>query len=98
MRGFGNLMIVDHGENYLSIYANTEALLKQVSDVVIAGEALATTGSSAGREETGSYSELRHLGRALHPSRRSKWKKAPPPHTTAPRHRTSPCRPRPSRS
>ena len=30
MRGFGNLLIVDHGENYLSIYANNETLLKQV--------------------------------------------------------------------
>jgi len=69
MRGFGNLMIVDHGENYLSIYANTEALLKQVGDAVAAGEPLATTGSSGGREETGLYFELRHLGRAFDPLR-----------------------------
>jgi septal ring factor EnvC (AmiA/AmiB activator) len=69
MRGFGNLMIVDHGENYLSIYANAEALLKQVGDAVAAGEALATTGSSGGHEETGLYFELRHLGRAFDPLR-----------------------------
>ncbi|HYR34714.1 MAG TPA: peptidoglycan DD-metalloendopeptidase family protein [Burkholderiales bacterium] len=69
MRGFGNLMIVDHGENYLSIYANTESLLKTVGDVVAAGEALATTGSSGGNEETGLYFELRHLGRAFDPLR-----------------------------
>jgi septal ring factor EnvC (AmiA/AmiB activator) len=37
MRGFGNLLILDHGENYLTIYANNEALLKQVGDVVEAG-------------------------------------------------------------
>ena len=67
MRGFGNLMIVDHGENYLSIYANAEALLKTVGDAVGPGEPLATTGSSGGREETGLYFELRHLGRAFDP-------------------------------
>jgi septal ring factor EnvC (AmiA/AmiB activator) len=67
MRGFGNLMIVDHGENYLSIYANNESLLKQVGDAVLAGEPLATTGASGGNEETGLYFELRHLGRAFDP-------------------------------
>ena len=67
MRGFGNLMIVDHGENYLSIYANAESLLKQVGDAVAMGEPLATTGASGGREETGLYFELRHLGRAFDP-------------------------------
>ena len=38
MRGFGNLLIVDHGEGYLSIYANNESLLKQVGDAVAPGE------------------------------------------------------------
>ena len=69
MRGFGNLTIVDHGENYLSIYANNESLLKQVGDAVSAGEPIATTGSSGGNAETGLYFELRHLGRAFDPLR-----------------------------
>jgi septal ring factor EnvC (AmiA/AmiB activator) len=69
MRGFGNLLIVDHGESYLSIYANNEALLKQVGEPVAAGETLALTGSSGGNEETGLYFELRHLGRAFDPLR-----------------------------
>jgi septal ring factor EnvC (AmiA/AmiB activator) len=69
MRGFGNLMILDHGENYLSIYANNEALLKTVGDVVAVGDTLATTGASGGNEETGLYFELRHLGRAFDPLR-----------------------------
>lgn len=69
MRGFGNLMIVDHGEAYLSIYANNESLLKQVGENVTAGEAVATTGSSGGNEETGLYFEMRHLGRAFDPLR-----------------------------
>jgi len=67
MRGFGNLIIVDHGENYLSIYANAESLLKQVGDIVSSGEPLATSGSSGGNQETGLYFELRHLGRAFDP-------------------------------
>ena len=69
MRGFGNLLILDHGEAYLSIYANNESLLKQVGDVVTVGEAVATTGASGGNEETGLYFELRHLGRAFDPLR-----------------------------
>jgi murein hydrolase activator len=69
MRGFGNLLIVDHGENYLSIYANNESLLKTVGDVVTTGDTLATTGASGGNEETGLYFELRHLGRAFDPLR-----------------------------
>ncbi|HEX7054096.1 MAG TPA: peptidoglycan DD-metalloendopeptidase family protein [Burkholderiales bacterium] len=72
MRGFGNLLILDHGENYLSIYANNEALLKQVGDVVEGGEPLALTGASGGNEETGLYFELRHLGRPFDPR---KWVK-----------------------
>jgi murein hydrolase activator len=69
MRGFGNLLILDHGEAYLSIYANTESLLKQVGERVSAGEAVATTGASGGNEQTGLYFEMRHLGRAFDPLR-----------------------------
>jgi septal ring factor EnvC (AmiA/AmiB activator) len=69
MRGFGNLLILDHGENYLSIYANNESLLRLVGESVSAGDAVATTGASGGSEETGLYFELRHLGRAFDPLR-----------------------------
>jgi septal ring factor EnvC (AmiA/AmiB activator) len=69
MRGFGNLLILDHGEAYLSIYANAESLLKQVGDRVSSGEAVATTGASGGNEQTGLYFEMRHLGRAFDPLR-----------------------------
>jgi septal ring factor EnvC (AmiA/AmiB activator) len=69
MRGFGNLLIVDHGEAYLSIYANNESLLKQTGDPVAAGEAVATVGASGGNEQSGLYFELRHLGQAFDPMR-----------------------------
>jgi len=67
MRGFGNLLIVDHGESYLSIYANNESVLKELGDAVVPGETIATTGSSGGNEQTGLYFEMRHLGRAFDP-------------------------------
>jgi septal ring factor EnvC (AmiA/AmiB activator) len=67
MRGFGNLLIVDHGDAFLSIYGNNESLLKQTGDTVMLGEAVATVGQSGGNEETGLYFELRHLGRPFDP-------------------------------
>jgi septal ring factor EnvC (AmiA/AmiB activator) len=67
MRGFGNLLIVDHGEAFLSIYGNNESLLKQTGDSVTLGEAVATVGQSGGNEQTGLYFELRHLGRPFDP-------------------------------
>jgi septal ring factor EnvC (AmiA/AmiB activator) len=69
MRGFGNLLIVDHGETYLSVYGNNEALLKQPGDAVAAGDPIATVGSTGGSAETGLYFELRHLGKAFDPLR-----------------------------
>ena len=67
MRGFGNLLIVDHGEKYLSVYANNESLLKQVGDPVAAGEPIATVGATGGSEQSGLYFELRHLGKPFDP-------------------------------
>jgi len=67
MRGFGNLLIVDHGSSYLSIYANNDALLKQVGDEVSTGQTIATVGNSGGNPESGLYFELRHQGKPLDP-------------------------------
>lgn len=67
MRGFGNLVIVDHGDAFLSIYGNNESLLKQTGDAVAQGEPLATVGQSGGNEQTGLYFELRHLGKPFDP-------------------------------
>ncbi len=67
MRGYGNLLIVDHGDAFLSVYGNNESLLKQTGDTVTLGETVATVGQSGGNEETGLYFELRHLGRPFDP-------------------------------
>jgi septal ring factor EnvC (AmiA/AmiB activator) len=74
MRGFGNLLIVDHGEAFLSIYGNNESLLKQTGDTVSLGEPLATVGHSGGNVQTGLYFELRHQGRPFDPLRWAKLK------------------------
>lgn len=65
--GFGNLMIVDHGAKYLSVYAYNQSLLKQVGDAVSAGEAIATVGATGGQVEPGLYFEIRHEGKPVNP-------------------------------
>jgi septal ring factor EnvC (AmiA/AmiB activator) len=67
MRGFGNLLIVDHGDAYLSIYGNNDALLKQVGQAVRGGETIATVGNSGGNPDSGLYFELRHQGQPIDP-------------------------------
>jgi len=67
MRGFGNLLIVDHGDAYLSIYGNNDSLLKQVGEAVKGGERVATVGNSGGNSESGLYFELRHRGQPIDP-------------------------------
>lgn len=69
MRGFGNLIIVDHGGSYLSVYGNNDALLKQVGDPLRGGEVIAAAGNSGGNPESGLYFELRHNGQPLDPLR-----------------------------
>ena len=68
MRGFGNLIIVDHGSEYLSIYGNNQTLLKHAGDTVRAGDQIASAGNTGGNEESGLYFELRHLGKAFDPA------------------------------
>ena len=67
LRGFGNLIIVDHGEGYMSLYSNNESLYKQVGDAVRPGDALASVGNSGGQTETGLYFEMRHKSRPFNP-------------------------------
>lgn len=67
MRGFGNLLIVDHGDSYLSIYGNNDSLLKQVGQAVKGGETVATVGNSGGNPDSGLYFELRHQGQPIDP-------------------------------
>jgi septal ring factor EnvC (AmiA/AmiB activator) len=67
MRGFGNLLILDHGAGYLTVYGNNQSLLKTVGDRVVGGEVVGTVGSSGGEAHSGLYFEIRHQGAALDP-------------------------------
>lgn len=67
LRGFGNLIIIDHGGGYMSLYGYNETLLKQVGDNVNAGDRIAVTGASGGQSEPGLYFEIRFQGRPLDP-------------------------------
>jgi len=67
LRGFGNLMILDHGNGYMSLYGNNETLLKQVGDTTRGGDTIATVGNSGGNPDSGLYFELRHKGKPFDP-------------------------------
>jgi septal ring factor EnvC (AmiA/AmiB activator) len=67
LRGFGNLIIVDHGNQYMTIYGNNQAVLKHAGDVVKTGDLIASAGNSGGNEQSGLYFEMRHQGRAFDP-------------------------------
>ena len=67
LRGFGNLLIIDHGKGYMSLYGNNETLYKQVGDILRGGDTVAAVGNSGGNENSGVYFELRHRGVPLDP-------------------------------
>jgi len=67
LRGFGFLVIVDHGGGYMSLYGHNEALERQAGDWAPAGEIIATVGDSGGQAETTLYFEIRHNGIPLNP-------------------------------
>ena len=66
-RGFGLLTIIDHGNGFMSLYAHSDVLYKQIGDTVTAGETIATTGRSGGQTESGLYFEIRSNGTAIDP-------------------------------
>jgi septal ring factor EnvC (AmiA/AmiB activator) len=67
LRGFGNLLILDHDDGFLSVYGNNQSLLRQPGDEARAGEVVATVGNSGGNPESGLYFELRHRGQVFDP-------------------------------
>jgi murein hydrolase activator len=67
LRGFGNLMILDHGNGLLSVYGNNETLLRGIGDSVQAREVIAAVGSTGGSQDSGLYFELRYQGKPFDP-------------------------------
>jgi septal ring factor EnvC (AmiA/AmiB activator) len=69
LAGMGLLVIVDHGDGYLSLYGYNETILKDTGDWVAPGDAIATVGDSGGQAESSLYFELRRGKRAENPRR-----------------------------
>lgn len=68
MTGYGLLLIVDHGNSYMSLYANNDALLKDAGDAVKRGDAVGSVGSSGGQGRPALYFELRRNGQPVNPN------------------------------
>ncbi|MEB3901647.1 murein hydrolase activator EnvC [Pseudomonas putida] len=68
LRGAGLLVILDHGNGYLSLYGHNQSLLKSAGDIVKAGEAISTVGDSGGQDSSGLYFAIRQQGRPTDPA------------------------------
>lgn len=69
LRGFGLLVIVDHGDGFMTLYGHNQSLFKEAGDWVEVDEPIALVGSSGGRERSGVYFAIRHQGRPVDPSK-----------------------------
>ncbi len=67
MKGFGLLIIIDHGEQFMTLYGNNDSLLKNTGDTVSAGEVIAQSGDQGVRQTAGLYFEVRHKGSPTNP-------------------------------
>lgn len=70
LRGFGLLLIISHGDGYMSLYGHNQVLYRETGDWVTAGDVIATVGDSGGQNRTGLYFEIRIAGK---PSDPQKW-------------------------
>lgn len=69
LRGFGLLLIVDHGDGYMTLYGHNQSLFKEAGDWVDTNEPIALVGSSGGRERSGVYFGIRHQGKPVNPAK-----------------------------
>lgn len=69
LRGMGNLVIIDHGNSYLSLYGHNESLFKSAGEWVESGDIISSIGNSGGQSQTGLYFEIRKKGKPQDPTR-----------------------------
>ena len=69
LNGYGMMIILDHGEGYMSLYAHNQSVIKEVGDWTEANEVIATVGDSGGQKHSGLYFEIRHNGKPDNPVR-----------------------------
>ena len=65
--GFGNVLVIDHGRGYLSLYGNNKSLNKHVGQHVNSGDVIASSGNSGNTGAAGVYFEIRKAGRPVNP-------------------------------
>ena len=68
LRGYGMLLIIDHGEGWMSLYGRNQAVLAEVGDWIQPGETVALAGDSGGSGPPGLYFQIRHEGRPIDPA------------------------------
>lgn len=69
LRGHGLLIIVDHGDGYMSLYAHNQVLLKETGEWVLPDEPIAKVGNTGGQDDHALYFEIRHNGKPTNPKR-----------------------------
>ncbi len=69
LRGAGLLVIVDHGDGYLSLYGHNQSLLSKPGDIVQAGQAISTVGNTGGRDQPALYFAIRQKGQPADPAK-----------------------------
>lgn len=69
LRGYGLLLIIDHGDGYMSLYGHNQSLFKETGDWLEAGEVIGLVGSSGAQSEAGIYFGIRRQGKAVNPAR-----------------------------
>ena len=69
LRGFGLLIIVDHGEEYMSIYGQNQLLVPETGSWIEKGELIAHAGATGGDNGSGLYFEIRHRGKPIDPAK-----------------------------
>lgn len=68
LKGFGNLMIINHGDGYLSLYSHNQSLYKAPGEQVAKGEIISSSGNSGGIKKSGIYFEIRKKGKPQNPA------------------------------
>jgi len=67
LTGYGNIIIINHGKGYMSLYGNNQSLLKQPNEIVKGGDVIAIVGNSGGNKSNGVYYELRKNSKPFNP-------------------------------
>ena len=69
LRGYGLLLILDHGDGYMSLYGHNQTIYKEIGEWVETGETIASIGTSRGKKHSGLYFEIRYNGKPSNPVR-----------------------------